>query len=94
MSTEDLGFLCQWKGGGQPLMPWEVLPFEGTVGDIKACIADHVEYWVDIQTDSIWINDVRRKKGLPPIGSEHEMYLLHKYVCEKRLRRAVGARPL
>ena len=94
MSTDDLGYLCQWNGGGQPLMTWEVLPFRGTAAEIKACIADHVEYWIDIQTESIWINSVRGKKGLPPIGSEYEMYLLHKYVCEKRWRRAVGARPV
>ena len=86
MSASDLGYLCSWGGLGLPLMTWEELVFPGSVESAEACIIDHVEYWVKFQTEHIWVNGVRRGKGMPPV-SEDEMYLLHKYVCEKRWAR-------
>jgi len=86
MSAEDLGFLCGWGGAGLPLLAWEDLGFTGTVQCTDACIVDHVEYWVELHTEHIWINGVRRSRGLPPI-SEEEMHLLHTHVCARRWAR-------
>lgn len=92
MSGDDLGYLCTWGGLGLPLMPWEGLVFADTVESAEASIIDHVEYWVDLQTEHISINGVRWRRGLPPI-SEEELYLLHKHVCEMRwTRRAALAK--
>ena len=88
----DLAHLCTWGGLGLPLMKWEELVFPGTVESAEACIVDHVEYWAEFQTVHIWVNGVRQGKGMQPV-SEDEMYLLHKYVCEKRwARRAAHAK--
>ena len=89
MSADDLGYLCTWGGLGLPLMKWEELDFPGTVESAEACIIDHIQYWVEFQTVHIWVNDVRHGKGMPPV-SEDEMYLLHKYVCEKRWARCAA----
>jgi len=92
MSTNDLGFLCCCSASEQPLMSWENLPLEGTPSEVYACIVDHVEYWLDLQTAAVWINGERRSRGLAPISTERDNYLLHKYVCEVRWKRHAAAR--
>ncbi|NBX18804.1 MAG: hypothetical protein EBR09_15740 [Proteobacteria bacterium] len=84
MSHDDLHWLCNW--GGVPLINWERLGFSQYVHNVHPCVVDHVEYWLWKENEHIFLNDCRDRVGLWPI-TEAEMYMLHKYVCEKRWRK-------
>ncbi len=88
-STDDLGWICDW--GGVPLLAWEEVGLDESEAYDKACVADHVEYWLEKENDHLLISDARLRNGLPAMN-ETEMAMLHWGVCQARWARQAKAR--
>ena len=104
-STDDLGWLGGW--GGVPLLAWEEVGlFAGLHERLHerlheslheseaydtACVADHVEYWLEKENDHVLISDARLRNGLPAMN-ETELAMMHWGVCQARWARQAEAR--
>ena len=96
-STDDLGWLGGW--GGVPLLAWEEVGLFASLHESlheseacdTACVADHVEYWLEKENDHVLISDARLRNGLPAMN-ETELAMMHWGVCQARWARQAEAR--